>query len=110
VDESRTILLQVLTDGLATAMVVDNNGMDIDSDSNQGSQITPAVKEEFRDSLRRHLFKWEGLMSLRIRLAFCDFAWVHSFLCVFDRNIDLFAFGDDRNLLPRIRRNSFSER
>ena len=46
-------------------------------------EMTPEVRRDFRTSLSRHLFGWDVLLSLRMRLSLADFAWVglcHVFL------------------------------
>ena len=49
-------------------------------------EMTPEVRRDFRTSLSRHLFGWDILLSLRMRLSLADFAWVG--LCrVFLENI-----------------------
>ncbi|KAJ6598219.1 putative zinc-finger of transcription factor IIIC complex-domain-containing protein [Mycena vulgaris] len=38
-------------------------------------ELIPEVRTEFRNSLGRHLYGWDVLLSLRMRLALADFAW-----------------------------------
>lgn len=38
--------------------------------------LTPDVRRDFKRSLARHLFGWDVLLSLRMRLSMADFAWV----------------------------------
>ncbi|KAJ7489173.1 putative zinc-finger of transcription factor IIIC complex-domain-containing protein [Mycena latifolia] len=38
-------------------------------------EVIPALRSEFRSSLSRHLYGWDVLLSLRMRLALADFAW-----------------------------------
>ncbi|CAK5274150.1 unnamed protein product [Mycena citricolor] len=38
-------------------------------------ELGPVVREEFKQSLKRHLFGWNDLLSLRLRLAVGDFVW-----------------------------------
>lgn len=40
--------------------------------------LTPEMRGDFRKSLTRHLFGWDVLLSLRMRLSLADFAWVSS--------------------------------
>ncbi|KAJ7705602.1 putative zinc-finger of transcription factor IIIC complex-domain-containing protein [Mycena rosella] len=37
--------------------------------------LSPELRSEFRSSLGRHLYGWDVLLSLRMRLALADFAW-----------------------------------
>ncbi len=39
-------------------------------------EITDEMKEQFRVSLTTHLFGWDELLSLRLRLSLADFTWV----------------------------------
>lgn len=41
--------------------------------------LSPQVRGEFRESLRRQLFGWKPLLSLRMRLSVADFLWVGGF-------------------------------
>ncbi|KAJ6498553.1 putative zinc-finger of transcription factor IIIC complex-domain-containing protein [Mycena vitilis] len=38
-------------------------------------ELTPEMRSEFRDSLARHLFGWDVMLLLRMRLSLADFAW-----------------------------------
>ncbi|KAK7435518.1 hypothetical protein VKT23_019640 [Stygiomarasmius scandens] len=38
-------------------------------------QLSPEMRAEFRSSLASHLFGWDVLLSLRMRLSLADFAW-----------------------------------
>ncbi|EDR10144.1 uncharacterized protein LACBIDRAFT_318182 [Laccaria bicolor S238N-H82] len=38
-------------------------------------EMTPELRRDFRTSLSRHLFGWDVLLSLRMRLSLADFAW-----------------------------------
>ncbi|KAF5383669.1 hypothetical protein D9615_003787 [Tricholomella constricta] len=40
--------------------------------------MTPDLRTVFRTSLVRHLFGWDVLLQLRMRLSLADFAWKHS--------------------------------
>ncbi|KAF5354179.1 hypothetical protein D9756_007082 [Leucocoprinus leucothites] len=42
------------------------------------STLSEEVRRRFRESLSKHLFGYDALVSLRIRLAFADFTWKHS--------------------------------
>ncbi|KAF8066594.1 transcription factor IIIC subunit delta N-term-domain-containing protein [Lyophyllum atratum] len=42
------------------------------------SGVTPELRSVFRTSLAQHLFGWDVLLSLRMRLSMADFAWKHS--------------------------------
>jgi general transcription factor 3C polypeptide 4 len=46
--------------------------------------LIPELRAEFRASLASHLFGWDILLSLRMRLSLADFVWV--------RRYPLFAF------------------
>ncbi|KAG6807456.1 hypothetical protein H0H93_001567, partial [Arthromyces matolae] len=37
--------------------------------------MTPEFRHDFRDSLVKHLFGWDVLFSLRLRLSMADFVW-----------------------------------
>ncbi|KAJ7770286.1 putative zinc-finger of transcription factor IIIC complex-domain-containing protein [Mycena maculata] len=37
--------------------------------------LTPELRSEFRSSLTRHLYGWDVMLSLRMRLALADFTW-----------------------------------
>jgi general transcription factor 3C protein 4 len=39
-------------------------------------EVTPDMRRSFRMSLRRDLFGWSDLMSLRMRLSLADYCWV----------------------------------
>lgn len=43
-------------------------------------RLSPDMRSEFRNSLSNHLFGWDVLLSLRMRLSLADLAWV-CFLC-----------------------------
>ena len=55
-------------------------GMDHSLDVNVPvfSSINPEAQRIFRASLKEHLFGWNGLLSLRIRLSLVDFCQVSS--------------------------------
>lgn len=38
-------------------------------------ELTPEARKEFRDSLGQHLYGWDVMLSLRMRLALADYAW-----------------------------------
>ncbi|KAJ7312923.1 putative zinc-finger of transcription factor IIIC complex-domain-containing protein [Mycena albidolilacea] len=38
-------------------------------------ELIPEMRREFRESLARHLYGWDVMLSLRMRLALADFAW-----------------------------------
>ncbi|KAK7052111.1 putative zinc-finger of transcription factor IIIC complex-domain-containing protein [Favolaschia claudopus] len=38
-------------------------------------ELTPEMRKEFRDSLARHLYGFDVMLSLRMRLSLADFAW-----------------------------------
>ncbi|KAJ7182836.1 putative zinc-finger of transcription factor IIIC complex-domain-containing protein [Mycena crocata] len=38
-------------------------------------ELVPEMRSEFRNSLARHLYGWDNMLSLRMRLALADFAW-----------------------------------
>lgn len=42
------------------------------------TSLTSEMRRDFRKSLTRHLFGWDVLLSLRMRLSLADFAWVSS--------------------------------
>lgn len=44
--------------------------------------LVPELKADFRRSLTTHLFGWDNLLSLRMRLSVADLCWV-SFFCWF---------------------------
>ncbi|KAI0048739.1 hypothetical protein FA95DRAFT_1517013 [Auriscalpium vulgare] len=44
-------------------------------DPPRSDNLTEALREELRDSFRRHLFGSDGLFSMRLRLALADFCW-----------------------------------
>ncbi|KAJ7040982.1 putative zinc-finger of transcription factor IIIC complex-domain-containing protein [Mycena alexandri] len=37
--------------------------------------LIPELRREFRDSITRHLYGWDYMLQLRMRLALADFAW-----------------------------------
>jgi general transcription factor 3C polypeptide 4 len=39
-------------------------------------KLEPGMRRAFRRSLRRNLFGWDDLLSLRIRLSVADYCWV----------------------------------
>jgi len=41
-------------------------------------ELVPEIRREFRRSLAKHLFGWDSLLSLRMRLSVADFSWKHS--------------------------------
>jgi hypothetical protein len=61
---------------------VDEGGMDVDleEDEEMGStkvdETTTEMREAFRLSLSAHLFGWDEVLRLRMRLSMADFAWV----------------------------------
>ncbi|KAG5653210.1 hypothetical protein H0H81_001687 [Sphagnurus paluster] len=40
--------------------------------------MIPGIRTEFRTSLAQHLFGWDVLLQLRMRLSFADFTWKHA--------------------------------
>lgn len=42
--------------------------------------LTPDIKLQLRKSLTSHLFGWDNLLALRMRLAVADFCWVSPLL------------------------------
>ncbi|KAJ6482521.1 putative zinc-finger of transcription factor IIIC complex-domain-containing protein [Mycena sanguinolenta] len=38
-------------------------------------ELVPEMRSEFRNSLARHLYGWDDLLLLRMRLSLADFAW-----------------------------------
>ncbi|KAJ7176800.1 putative zinc-finger of transcription factor IIIC complex-domain-containing protein [Mycena filopes] len=38
-------------------------------------ELIPELRREFRDSITRHLYGWDSMLSLRMRLGLADFAW-----------------------------------
>ncbi|KAJ7054193.1 putative zinc-finger of transcription factor IIIC complex-domain-containing protein [Mycena amicta] len=40
--------------------------------------LSAEMRREFRDSIARHLFGWDGLLGLRLRLGVADFIWKNS--------------------------------
>ncbi|KAJ7097604.1 putative zinc-finger of transcription factor IIIC complex-domain-containing protein [Mycena epipterygia] len=38
-------------------------------------ELTPELRKEFRTSLVRHLYGWDVMLSLRMRLSLADFVW-----------------------------------
>ncbi|KAJ7444557.1 putative zinc-finger of transcription factor IIIC complex-domain-containing protein [Mycena galericulata] len=41
-------------------------------------ELIPEMRAEFRGSLTRHLYGWDDMLSLRMRLALADFTWKSS--------------------------------
>lgn len=58
----------------------DSAGMIINSEITGG--LDPGLRLDFRRSLTRHLFGWDYILNLRMRLAVADLCWVSEPSCI----------------------------
>ena len=62
--------------GDGETMDVDMDGRDDQMGVNGVDERMKKMKENFRFSVSTHLFGWDELLRLRMRLSLTDFAWV----------------------------------
>ena len=65
-----------LSSGDEETMDVDMDGRDDQMGVNGVDERMKKMKENFRFSVSTHLFGWDELLRLRMRLSLTDFAWV----------------------------------
>jgi general transcription factor 3C polypeptide 4 len=72
----------------------DSSGAIIVPPSSTG--LGPGMKLQFRRCLTSHLFGWDKVLSLRMKLAVADFCWVSLFVCsLWSYCYDKYAFSTE---------------